>query len=85
MINWKDYKYEEDEISGCYCGECLNECNEDDETCPDCGGEVILDWSHEGFECEKCGNPFECGEGAYVNIYNHDRYLCQDCYNELKD
>jgi len=83
----KDFTIEEDYAISGTCSEC-GEFTEDrdaleDECCPSCGAELIMDTCHEDLECEICGRAFDMWEDVYSN--SQGTRICEDCYNNLED
>ena len=82
----KDFIFEEDFLISAECEDCgyLTE-DEDEVSCPECGGDLINETSHEDCTCAICGGHLDMWEDAYRNREDTDILICKECYAELGD
>ena len=86
----KDFTYEEDRFIYAECDNCgaiiENEDDADahDGICPNCGGDLLNNTSHETCTCAMCGGYFDMWEDAYRHNKTNE-LICCECYDKLPD
>lgn len=82
----KDFDFEEDFLISAECEECgFVTDDEDCIKCPECGGYLINETSHEDCSCAICNHHIDMWEDAYIHKNDSDVLICKDCYEELED
>lgn len=84
----KDFIFEEDFILSAECEDCghvTDNENEFDRDCPECGGYLINETSHEGESCSICNHTIDMWEDAYRHRDDHETLICKNCYEDLEE
>lgn len=84
----EDFTFEEDFIISAECEECgyrTEDENEFDYDCPECGGTLINETSHEDFRCAICNHHIDMWDDVYRHNENSEIMICKDCYEDLED
>lgn len=81
-----DFVFEEDFAIAVVCDDC-GERSEDEEflddlICPECGGILVTETSHEGESCAICDRGLDSWDDVYRNV-NDFSLICSDCYEKL--
>ena len=82
-----DFIFEEDFIISAECEDCgWRTDNEDDfdYDCPECGGSLINETSHEDCRCSICNCHIDMWEDVYRHSKEHEIMICEDCYEEIE-
>ena len=84
----KDFDFEEDFIISAECEDCGYYTEDEDDfenDCPECGGNLINETSHEDCKCSICNCRIDIWEDAYRHKTDHDILICKKCYGNLEN
>lgn len=90
MIKYKvkEFDFEEDFIISAECEDCgyyTEDENDFENNCPECGGNLINETSHEDCKCSICNCRIDIWEDAYRYKKEHDILICKECYEKLEN